>query len=75
MNAIDHLGAETRKALTCLGALAYMALSGLPRTDFVVSGEMREDGSLELKVLHPEGTYVFEIPREEREANIRRESA
>lgn len=60
-------GPETLKAMQAIGGFMYRAMVCDRKVDFVASSRQGHDGSMELTVLHPDGTLIFNIPKSERE--------
>ena len=74
MNPKSAIGPQTHIALMRVGGFFYEAVSADHDVDFRVSARRQPDGSLILKVVHTSGAFQLLIPREERRAELGRDT-
>lgn len=73
---VDENGTDPmRQAALCIGSMTAFAMNAETEISFSVTVSAREDGSRVVNVLHPEGTYQFNIPPKVGESDTGRDPA
>jgi hypothetical protein len=64
---------QARQALNAIGKFLFDAMYLHGDIDFHASSRRLRDGSVNVTVVHPSGTFFFQVPAEERKAAQERE--